>query len=123
MEALDRHRAVGDARGLAQCLEAAGGVLGARGRGDAAARLLGAAAECRQRLAAPLPDEDRADHDAALHAVRRDIGPEPADRALAEGRGLRPDEAAALARAALHEPDPAPAPPPLRARAESDRAG
>jgi len=54
VEALDRHRAVGDTRGLAQCLEAAGGVLGARGRGDAGARLLGAAAECRQRLAAPL---------------------------------------------------------------------
>ena len=110
VEALDRHRAVGDTRGLAQCLEAAGGVLGARGRGDAGARLLGAAAECRQRLAAPLPDEDRADHDAALHAVRRDIGPEPAEQAFAEGRGLRPDEAADLARTALDEPDPAPPP-------------
>ena len=55
VEALDRHRAVGDGRGLAQCLETAGGVLGARGRGAAAARLLGAAAECRRRLAAPLP--------------------------------------------------------------------
>jgi len=110
VEALDRHRAVGDTRGLAQCLEAAGGVLGARGRGHAGARLLGAAAECRQRLAAPLPDEDRADHDAALHAVRRDIGPEPAEQAFAEGRGLRPDEAADLARTALDEPDPAPPP-------------
>ena len=110
VEALDRHRAVGDTRGLAQCLEAAGGVLGARGRGDAGARLLGAAAECRQRLAAPLPDEDRADHDAALHAVRRDIGPEPAEQAFAEGRGLRPDEAADLARTALDEPGPAPPP-------------
>jgi non-specific serine/threonine protein kinase len=110
VEALDRHRAVGDTRGLAQCLEAAGGVLGARGRGDAGARLLGAAAECRQRLAAPLPDEDRADHDAALHAVRRDIGPNAAEQAFAEGRGLRPDEAADLARTALDEPDPAPPP-------------
>jgi non-specific serine/threonine protein kinase len=95
---------------LAQCLEAAGGVLGARGRGDAGARLLGAAAECRQRLAAPLPDEDRADHDAALHAVRRDVGPDAAEQAFAEGRGLRPDEAADLARTALDEPDPAPPP-------------
>ena len=110
VEALDRHRAVGDTRGLAQCLEAAGGVLGARGRGDAGARLLGAAAECRQRLAAPLPDEDRADHDAAFHAVRRDIGPDAAEQAFAEGRGLRPDEAADLARTALDEPGPA-APP------------
>ena len=110
VEALDRHRAVGDTRGLAQCLEAAGGVLGARGRGDAGARLLGAAAECRQRLAAPLPDEDRADHDAALHAVRRDIGPDAAQQAFAEGRGLRPEEAADLARTALDEPGPAPPP-------------
>jgi len=114
VEALDRHQEVGDARGLAQCLEAAGGVLAARGHGAAAARLLGAAAACRQRLAAPLPVEDRADHDAALDAVRRDIGQDAADRALAEGRALRSDDAAALARAALHEADPAPAPPPRR---------
>jgi predicted ATPase/DNA-binding CsgD family transcriptional regulator len=110
VEALDRHRAVGDGRGLAQCLETAGGVLGARGRSAAAARLLGAAAECRRRLAAPLPDEDRDDHDAALDTVRRDLGPDAADRALAEGRALRPDDAAALARAALQDPVPAPAP-------------
>jgi len=114
VEALDRHQEVGDARGLAQCLEAAGGVLVARGRGAAAARLLGAAAACRQRLAAPLPVEDRADHDAALDAVRRDIGPDAADRALAEGRALRSDDAAALARAALDDAGHAPAPPPRR---------
>jgi DNA-binding NarL/FixJ family response regulator len=89
-------------------------VLAARGHGAAAARLLGAAAACRQRLAAPLPVEDRADHDAALDAVRRDIGQDAADRALAEGRALRSDDAAALARAALHEADSAPAPPPRR---------
>ena len=108
VEALDRHRAVGDGRGLAQCLETAGGVLCARGRGDTAARLLGAAAACRRRLAAPLPDEDRDDHDAALCAVRGDLGPDGADRALAEGREMRLDDAAALARAALEAPDAAP---------------
>jgi predicted ATPase/DNA-binding CsgD family transcriptional regulator len=122
VEALDRHQEVGDARGLAQCLEAAGGVLGARGHGAAAARPLGAAAECRQRLAAPLPDEDRADHDAALDAVRGAIGPDAADRALAEGRALRSDDAAALARAALQEADPAPAPA-AAARRPASRPG
>jgi len=102
-EALDRHRAVGDGRGLAQCLETAGGVLGARGRGDTAARVLGAAAECRRRLAAPLPDEDRDDHEAALQAVRSVLGSDATDRAVAEGRELRLDDATALARAALQE--------------------
>lgn len=112
VEAIDRHRALGDGRGLAQCLEAAGGVLAARGHCDAAARVLGAAATCRERLAAPLPDEDRDDHDAALHAVRSGIGADAADRTFAEGCGLRPDDAGALARAALDEPGPAPAAPP-----------
>jgi predicted ATPase/DNA-binding CsgD family transcriptional regulator len=112
VEALDRHRAVGDGRGLAQCLETAGGVLSVRGRGDTAARVLGAAAGCRRRLAAPLPDEDRDDHDAALRAVRADLGPDTADRAVAKGRELRLDDATALARAALQEPEPDPAPPP-----------
>jgi predicted ATPase/DNA-binding CsgD family transcriptional regulator len=117
-EALDRHRAVGDGRGLAQCLETAGGVLGARARGDTAARVLGAAAECRRRLAAPLPDEDRDDHDAALQAVRGVLGPDATDRAVAQGRELRLDDATALARAALREPERDPTPPPRpRARA------
>ena len=38
----------------------------------------------------------------------------PQTRALAEGRALRSDDAAALARTALREADPAPAPPPRR---------
>ena len=76
--------------------------------GRAGARLLGAAAECSQRLAAPLPDEDRADHDAALTPSGATSGRNAAERAFAEGRALRPDEAAELARTALDEPDPAP---------------
>ena len=72
-----------------------------------------------RRLAAPLPDEDRADHDAALHAVRRDIGP-AAERAFAEGRGLRPDEARRRSPARRsHEPDArtrTPRTPPLGGR-------
>ena len=124
VEALDRHRAVGDGRGLAQCLETAGGVLGARGRGDAAARLLGAAAECRRRLAAPLPDEDRDDHDAALHAVRRrpragHAPTRPWPRAASCGPTMRPRSPARRSQ----EPDPDPAPGHLRcAPPRRDRA-
>ena len=110
VEALDRHRAVGDTRGLAQCLEAAGGVLGARGRGDAGARLLGAAAECSQRLAAPLPG--RGPRRPRRRPPRRPARHRAGTRRPGLRRGPRsaPDEAADLARTALDEPDPAPPP-------------
>jgi predicted ATPase/DNA-binding CsgD family transcriptional regulator len=113
--ALDGHREVGDGRGLAQCLETAGGVLAARGRAEIAARLLGAAAECRRRLAAPLPDEDRSDHDAALGAVRAALRPDAEDRAWTAGLRLRTEDAVELARSALRETGPCT--PPTRPRA------
>ena len=61
-EAMVRHTEVGDARGLALCMEAAAGVACARNFADVAARLLGAAESERERLAAPLPDEHRRAH-------------------------------------------------------------
>ena len=100
-EALSRHDEVGDGRGLALCLETAAGVAAARGFPDVAARLLGAAAERRKRFAAPLPDEDRNDHDAVTQAVRTALGTDSADRAWGAGRDMAVAGVVALARSAL----------------------
>ncbi len=105
-EALDRHEEVGDGRGLAQCLESAAALAGARGAPDVAARLLGAAAEQRRRLAAPLPDDDRDDHDTVALAVRTALGPLQTDRSWDAGRSMAVPGAVALARSVVDAPAP-----------------
>jgi non-specific serine/threonine protein kinase len=97
-EALDRFETVGDGRGLAQCLEAAADIACERTAHGPAGRLLGAAATLRERLAAPLPDEDRGQHHAVTQRVRRALGPDGADAARRAGRELSTVEALALAR-------------------------
>ena len=60
-----------------------------------AGQLLGAAATLRERLAAPLPDEDRGQHHAVTQLVPRALGPNGADAArrgrarTLHGRGAR----------------------------------
>ena len=115
-EALERHEQVGDNRGLAQCLESAAGVSCARGFPDAAARLLGAAAGHRERLAAPLPDEDRDAHEEVERAVRRALGGDAADRSKGAGRAMGTADAVALARTVVVDrPAEAPAAVPAEA--------
>jgi predicted ATPase/DNA-binding CsgD family transcriptional regulator len=97
-EALDRFETVADGRGLAQCLEAAAGIACERTAHGPAGRLLGAAAALRERLAAPLPDEDRGQHHAVTQRVRRALGPDGADATRRAGRELSTVEALALAR-------------------------
>jgi predicted ATPase/DNA-binding CsgD family transcriptional regulator len=97
-EALDRFETVADSRGLAQCLEAAAGIACERTAHGPAGELLGAAAALRERLAAPLPDEDRGQHHAVTQRVRRALGPNGADAARRAGRELSTAEALALAR-------------------------
>jgi predicted ATPase/DNA-binding CsgD family transcriptional regulator len=97
-EALDRFATVADGRGIAQCLEAAAGIACERTAHRLAGQLLGAAAALRERLAAPLPDEDRGQHHAATQQVRRALGPDGADAARRAGRELSTVEALALAR-------------------------
>ena len=121
-EALVRHEEVGDGRGLAQCMEAVAGVAVARGLPSTAARLHGAAAGRRNRLAAPLPEEDRHDHHTVRQAVREALGPDESDRAWGVGREMTAAESAALARDAVgppaphRRPDPPAAASPLTAR-------
>ncbi|MGE3287884.1 MAG: LuxR C-terminal-related transcriptional regulator [Pseudonocardia sp.] len=107
-EAIGGHEAADDARGLAQCLEATAAVCCAHG-GEArsAARLLGAAEALRERIAAPLPEEDRDEHVGVVRSVGRDLGPDAADRERCTGRAAPQQAAVALARAVLAgPPDP-----------------
>jgi DNA-binding CsgD family transcriptional regulator len=102
-EALEGFEAVGDVRGIAQCLEAAATLVSRRRDCKAAARLLGAAGALRAQLAAPLPDEDKAEHDALLQRVRRALRPQAAEQARREGRDMPVAAAIAVARTAVTE--------------------
>ena len=103
-EGLERYAKIDDDRGVAQCLEGAAGVAAARGDHEGAARLLGAAAALRERLAAPLRDDARAEHETITMRVRDELGPDGADRAVCGGRGMPPATAVALARRTLRSP-------------------
>ena len=100
-EALDEVEAAGDGRGLAQTLEATAGVACEQGAYRSAGQLLGAAAVLRERLAAPLPDEDRGAHHALSQQVRQALGPDEADRARSSGRRLSNAQVGAIARRVL----------------------
>jgi predicted ATPase/DNA-binding CsgD family transcriptional regulator len=102
-EALERFETVDDARGLSQCLEGAAGIAGDRGAPGSAAQLLGAAAVLRERLAAPLPDEDRGEHHAIAQRARRALGPEATDVARRSGRSLPLVQALRLAHRVLRD--------------------
>jgi non-specific serine/threonine protein kinase len=123
-EALTRHAEVGDARGLALCMEAAAGVACARDFPDVAARLLGAAEGERERLGAPLPEEHRGAHAEVERAVRRALGSDGAERSRRAGRAMGATTVVELARVAVgrrasepaREPAPGPRASPLTGR-------
>lgn len=104
VEAVECFEASGDDRGLAQCLEAISAVACGRGRPGDAARLLGSAEALRERLEAPLPAEEHADHESLVRRVRHALGPEDAERARCAGRQLPRPAALALAYATLATP-------------------
>lgn len=68
-----RH-ALGDRRGMAECLEAMAATTFAAGDGPGAARQLGAAAALRERAAAPVRAIDRAAVEALAERVRAALG-------------------------------------------------
>lgn len=122
-ESLVRFETMEDGRGLAQCLEAASDVACSRGCHGFAAQLHGAAATLRERLAAPMLDEDRRDHHALTQRVRRALGPVAADAGRRTGQGLSTAQSLALAHSVLRAPNGLRAPdgPPSTAPAP-DRA-
>jgi non-specific serine/threonine protein kinase len=110
-EALERCARVDDDRGIAQCLEGAAAVAAARADPRTAARLLGAGAALRERVAAPIADEDRDDRDDVLARVRRELGPDTADLARCAGRDMPTASALAIARETVRRTPPPPAAP------------
>lgn len=113
----------GDYRGLAQCLEVAAALACTRGAAADAARLLGAASALRERLVAPLPDDDAGDVEEITERVRRRLGPGPARDGLRAGRTLAAPAAIALARRATPEPVPSDRAKPLLTPREREVAG
>jgi predicted ATPase len=72
-------------------------VVGAAGRGEQAARLLGAAAELRERIGAPRPSVEQALNEREVAPARAALGEEAWAAAYAAGRALSLEEAIAEA--------------------------
>jgi predicted ATPase/DNA-binding NarL/FixJ family response regulator len=98
-EALQVYTDVNDPRGVAQCLEALAYVAGERANYESAARLMGAAAALRIRLAARQPDTEQARSSAVERVLARALGPQDADRLIHAGRTMPAQQAADLAMA------------------------
>lgn len=96
-EALELHDAVGDGRGVAQCLEGLAEVALARGAAGTAARLLGAAGAQRAAVAAPPADDQQARLARLESAVIGSLGRAEADHAQHSGRTMSRSAATALA--------------------------
>lgn len=95
-ESLEIHDLNDDPWGLVLCLEGIAYVTAARGRHAKAARLLGAAAVLRERMAAPIWPTEQAEHAKVTSGLTAALGP-GFDPAFSEGRHLPRTEAVALA--------------------------
>ncbi len=96
--ALDEYERTADHRGLAQSVELVAQIASARGLGETAGRLLGAASVIRRALAVPGTANELAAREHAEQSVRRSLGPERADRAFQAGLALPTSGVLALAR-------------------------
>ena len=98
-EALRIYTDVNDPRGVAQCQEAFAHVATEQARYETAARLIGAAAALRARVAARAPDAEQARSSAVARMLARALGPQDADRLIHDGRTMPPQQATDLAMA------------------------
>jgi predicted ATPase/DNA-binding NarL/FixJ family response regulator len=96
-EALRIYTDFNDLRGVAQCLEALAHVASERAHYETAARLIGAAAALRERVAARQPDTEQARSSAVERALARALGPQEADTLIHAGRTMPVPQAADLA--------------------------
>jgi DNA-binding CsgD family transcriptional regulator len=119
-EALRIYTQVSDPRGIAQCLEALAYVASEQAHYETAARLIGASAALRMRVAARAPDTEQARNSAVERVLTRALGPSEADRLVHAGRTMPAQQAAELAMATASGAVPAdpdrPAPVPLTPR-------
>jgi predicted ATPase/class 3 adenylate cyclase len=96
-EALTLFWALGNERRAAEALESLAMSAGAAGRGEQAARLLGATAARREIIGAPQSSALRRDTEHAVEAARAAVGEEAWASAFAAGRALSLEEAVAEA--------------------------
>ena len=96
-EALRIYTGVNDPRGVAQCLEAFGYVASERAHYETAARLIGAAAALRERVAARRSDAEQARSSALERVLARALGPQDADTLIHAGQTMPAHEAVDLA--------------------------
>jgi non-specific serine/threonine protein kinase len=96
-EALRVYTDLNDRRGIAQCLEALAHVASERAHYESAARLIGAAAALRVRVAVRQPDTEQARTSSVERVLARALGPQDADRLIHAGRTMSAQQAADLA--------------------------
>jgi predicted ATPase/DNA-binding CsgD family transcriptional regulator len=96
-EALAIYTDLHDSRGLAQCLEALAFVASEQAHYETAARLIGAAAVVRERVAARPPDAEQARNSEVERVLTRALGPQDAYRFIHAGRTMPVRQAADLA--------------------------
>jgi predicted ATPase/DNA-binding NarL/FixJ family response regulator len=96
-EALRIYTDVNDPRGVAQCQEALAYVASEQAHYETAARLIGAAAALRARVAARPPDAEQARSAAVARVLARALGPRDADRLTYAGRTMPAQQATDLA--------------------------
>ncbi len=98
-EALRIYTEADDPRGTAQCLEALAHVASERAHYESAARLIGAAAALRVRVAVRQPDTEQARSSAVEGVLARALGPQDADSLTHAGRTMPAQQATDLAMA------------------------
>ncbi len=98
-EALRIYTDVNDPRGIAQCLEALAHVASERAHYESAARLIGAAAGLRERVATRQFDTEQARSSAVERVLARALGTQDADMLIHTGRTMPVQQAADLAMA------------------------
>jgi non-specific serine/threonine protein kinase len=96
-EALAHARAHGFQEMVSLAFDGLGAVAAKRGTWERAARLAGAAEALRDEIGAQLDLADRAFRDRYLAEVREELGEEAIEAAMAEGRAMTPEKAAAYA--------------------------
>ena len=98
-EALRIYTDINDPRGVAQCLDALAFIASERAHYETAARLIGAAAALRERVAAHQPDTEQARSSAVERVLARALGLQDADALIHAGRTMPTQQAANLATA------------------------
>jgi predicted ATPase/DNA-binding NarL/FixJ family response regulator len=106
-EALRIYTDLNELRGVAQCLEALAHVASERAIYESAARLIGAAAALRGRVAARQPDPEQARTSAVERVLVRALGPQDAGMLSDAGRTMPVQQAADLAQAVASGTAPA----------------